>query len=79
MQKKIQIKIPPSSAVSEALIKKELALHAGCSEKKISGFYLLKRSLDARSRHPQVLLTAAVFIDEPFHQRCVIGQSMRDL
>jgi uncharacterized FAD-dependent dehydrogenase len=79
MQKKIQIKIPPSSAVSETLIKKELALHAGCSEKNISGFYLLKRSLDARSRHPQVLLTAAVFIDEPFHPRSVIRQSMRDV
>lgn len=79
MQKKIQIKIPPAVAASEQLIKKELALQAGCPEKNINGFYLLRRSLDARSKHPMILLTAEVFINEPFHQREIILQSVRDV
>ncbi len=70
MQKKIQIKISPVVAASEQLIKKELALQAGCPEKNITGFHLLKRSLDARSRYPHILLTAEslsmnLFIQEP--------------
>lgn len=79
MQKKIQIRIPPVVAASEQLIKKELALQAGCPEKNISGFHLLKRSLDARSRNPRILLTAEVFIDEPFHPRAITGQPYRDV
>jgi uncharacterized FAD-dependent dehydrogenase len=79
MQKNIQIKIPPVVAASEQLLKKELALHAGCAEKNIPGFYLLKRSLDARSRHPLILLSATVFIDEPFHERTINIQPLRNV
>jgi uncharacterized FAD-dependent dehydrogenase len=79
MQKNIQIKIPPAVAASEQLLKKELALHAGCAEKNITGFYLLKSSLDARSRQPLILLTAMVFIDEPFHPRTITHQPFRDV
>jgi uncharacterized FAD-dependent dehydrogenase len=79
MQKNIQIKIPPVVAASEQLLKKELALHADSAEKNITGFYLLKRSLDARSRHPLILLTATVFIDEPFHKRTINMQPLRNV
>jgi len=79
MQKKIQIKIQPSDAASEQQIKKELAISANCPEKNITGFYLLKRSVDARSRQPHILLTADVFIDEPFRPREIIRQSVRDV
>ncbi len=79
MQKKIQIKITPSVAASEQLIKKELALSANCPEKNITGFHLLKRSVDARSKHPQILLTADVFINEPFLPRRINHQSFTDV
>lgn len=79
MQKKIQIKIEPSVAASEQLIRNELARSAGFPEKSITGFHLLKRAVDARSRHPQILLSATVFINEPYLQRKIAHQSVKDV
>ncbi|HET7000318.1 MAG TPA: NAD(P)/FAD-dependent oxidoreductase, partial [Puia sp.] len=79
MQKKIQIKVPVIDATNEQLIKRLLAKESGLSEKKITGFHLLKRSLDARSRYPHILLTASVFIDEPYQSRKLAHQDLRDV
>jgi uncharacterized protein len=79
MQKKIQIKIPTSGSENELLIKGLLAKEAGCSENNITGFYLIKRSLDARSKFPHIILTASVSINEPFQPRSVIQQTLRDV
>ena len=61
------------------LIKSLLAKESGCSEKNITGFYLLKRSLDARSKFPHILLTASVFINEPFQPRMLFNRILRDV
>jgi uncharacterized FAD-dependent dehydrogenase len=79
MQKKIQIKIPVNGSANEQLVKSLLAKEAGCTENNITGFFLLKRSLDARSKFPQILLTASVFINEPFQPRVIIQQSIQDV
>ena len=79
MQKKIQIKVPVIDATNEQLIRTLLAKESGLSEKKITGYYLLKKSLDARSRYPHVLLTASVFIDEPVEPRKFVHQDVRDV
>ncbi len=79
MQKKIQIKIPANVSENEPLIKRLLAKEAGCSENNITGFYLIKRSLDARSRFPQIILTASVSINEPFQSRILVQQTLQDV
>ncbi len=79
MQKKIQIKVPVIDTVNEQLIRSLLAKESGFSEKKITGFHLLKRSLDARSRYPHILLTASVFINEPYQSRKLLQQDLRDV
>ena len=79
MQKKIQIKIAAIDAANEQIIKSHLAEDAGCLVQAISGYYLLRRSLDARSRNPQLILTANVFIDEPVLPRQTIQQPVLDL
>src|ERR1700759_1227827 len=79
MQKKIQIKVPVIDAANEQLIRGLLAKESGSSEKKITGFYLLKSSLDARSRYPHMLLTASVFIDEPYQPRKLVHQDLRNV
>src|SRR5580704_17056151 len=79
MQKKIQIKIPVSGSGNEQLVKSLLAKEAGCSENNISGFIQLKRSLDARSKFPQILITASVFINEPFQPRALTQQPILDV
>jgi uncharacterized protein len=79
MQKKIQIKVPIIDSTNEQLIRSLLAKESGFSEKKITGFHLLKRSLDARSRYPHILLTASVFFNEPYHPRMTVKQDLRDV
>ncbi len=70
MQKDISLKLKPSEAHSDIIIRGYLAQSAGVQEENISGFYQLKQSIDARSRQQVwINLTLRVFIDEPFHQR----------
>jgi uncharacterized protein len=79
MQKKIQIKVPITDATNEQLIRTLLAKESGFSEKKITGFHLLKKSLDARSRYPHLQLTASVFFNEPYYLRKLEHQDKRDI
>src|SRR3977135_1982861 len=79
MQKKIQIKVPIIDATNEQLIRSLLAEESGFSENNITGFHLLKRSLDARSRYPHILLTASVFFDEPYQQRNTVQQPQKNI
>jgi len=69
MQKNIQLKLLPSEALSDAAIKKHSAQETGQSEKNISGYNIIKRSVDARSKQPYIILTLQVFINEPFQER----------
>jgi uncharacterized protein len=79
MQKKIQIKIPSRDVSDEQILKGALAREAGYPESSITGYHLLKRSLDARSKFPQILITAIVFINEPFRIRELVEQPRRDV
>ncbi len=79
MQKKIQIKIPAGESTNEQLIKRLFAAESGCDENNLTGYILLKRSLDARSKFPQVLLTATVFVDEPLQQRAPFQETFQDV
>ncbi len=70
MQKDILIKLLPSEAASDNAIKNSIARSLGKKEKDITGFYLLKQSIDARSRQQVwINITVKAFVDEPFHQR----------
>jgi uncharacterized FAD-dependent dehydrogenase len=69
MQKKIQIKIPVSNLAPDLMIREHLAKEAGCSPEKITGYHILKQSLDARSKFPHWQLTVLVFIHEPYQVR----------
>ena len=67
MQQKISLKLLPSEAADEALIKKLLAHSSGKKENDIKGFHILKRSIDARGKTVWINLTVNAFINEPFH------------
>ncbi len=69
MQKKIALRLLPSQAAGEVFIKEHIAAQAGITPAQISGFHILKRSIDARSRQAWINLTVHVFINEPFRQR----------
>ncbi len=79
MQKKIQIKVPVPAGSDEAMIRNLLAKEAGIVPEIINGYQILKRSLDARSRYPFILLTVSVFIEEPFHPHRLLELAKSDL
>ena len=79
MQKKIQIKVPVIDATNEKRIRTLLASEVGLLENHITGYHLIKRSLDARSRYPSMLLTASVFFNEPYQQREMVQQPPKDV
>ena len=79
MQKKIQIKVPVADASNEQIIRNLLAKETGQPSGNITGFQLLKKSLDARSKYPHILITATVFINEPFRKHDSDQQPLRDV
>ena len=69
MKKQFTLKLKPSEAANEDYLKKFLAAEAACAPSEISGYNLLKRSIDARSKQVYVNLSLEAFIREPFLQR----------
>ncbi len=67
MQKKITIRLLPSEAADESVIRDHLIRHLGIRDQELSGYQLVKRSLDARGRQPWFQLTVNAFINERFH------------
>ena len=68
MQKKIQLRLKPELASSYASIKHQIALSLGIADDAVSGFHLLKRSIDARGKSVLINLSTTAFIHEPFHE-----------
>ncbi|HZE83397.1 MAG TPA: FAD-dependent oxidoreductase [Puia sp.] len=79
MQQTLQLKLLPAEASTESAVRERVAQAAGCSVKDISGFYLLKRSIDARGRHVHIMLTLRVFINEPYQDRELIQLHFPDV
>src|SRR5690606_32698291 len=79
MQQKISLKLLPSEAASEAVVKKLIAKTTGKKEASISGFFITKKSIDARGKTVWINLTVNAFIDEPFHKRHIEIIPFRDV
>ena len=69
MQQKISLKLLPSEAADEAVIKKLITKSCGKKESDIKGFHTLKRSIDARGKTVWINVTVNAFINEPFYAR----------
>jgi uncharacterized FAD-dependent dehydrogenase len=69
MQQIISLKLLPAEAANTDTIKKLLAREQGIGEQQVSGFYIRKSSIDARSKTVWVNLQVQAFINEPFHGR----------
>ncbi|HWR33459.1 MAG TPA: NAD(P)/FAD-dependent oxidoreductase [Chitinophagaceae bacterium] len=79
MQKTIQLKLLPSEAVSEQHIRNYIAQAETVNTSAITGFLILKQSIDARSRQVWVKLTVKAYIDEPFQQRELMHFHFREV
>lgn len=69
MQKIISLKLLPSEAANEAIVKKYLAQAEAVSTDAVTGYHILKHSIDARGRQPWINLSLKAFINEPFQNR----------
>ncbi|MDQ2752159.1 MAG: FAD-dependent oxidoreductase [Bacteroidota bacterium] len=69
MQQNITLKLLPREAENSAIVKEYIAHHAGTSFDSVTGFFIQKKSIDARGRQPFVNISLLAFINEPFLQR----------
>ena len=72
MQTKIQVRLTPSEAAHGPSIVKAISQITGEAESSITGYQILKKSIDARSRQQiWVNLTLIAFIKEPISKRFI--------
>ena len=69
MQQKVAIKLLPSEAENKDIVMQFIAAALSVSVTSVSGFNIIKKSFDARSKNVYVNLTLLAFISEPFHTR----------
>jgi len=69
MQQNFSLKLLPSEADNDIIIKEYVAKASGQNAENITGFYVIKKSMDARSRQVWINLTVKAYINEPFLER----------
>ena len=69
MKKQLTLKVKPSEATDDNYLKKIVAVEVGCKASDITGYTILRKSIDARSRQVYVNLSIEAFINEPYHHR----------
>lgn len=79
MQKQITLKVLPSDAADAAKVHALLARAAAVNEAQVTGYHILKKSIDARGRQVWVQLTLQAFIDEPFVPANPISLQLKDV
>lgn len=71
MQKLITLKVLPSEAVNEFALSQHAAAFLGIPVTDITGFFIVKRSIDARGKQVWITMSLQVFIQEPFIKRTI--------
>ncbi|MBS1513008.1 MAG: FAD-dependent oxidoreductase [Bacteroidetes bacterium] len=79
MQQQFSFRLQPAEAASEAAIKKLIAQAAGVNQTAVTGFYPVKKSIDARAKTIWVNLSVTAFINESFLQRQLIPFQYKDV
>jgi uncharacterized FAD-dependent dehydrogenase len=79
MQQQISVKLLPAEAANEDIVRQYIAQATGEKISDVTGFHLLKRSIDGRGKQVYINLTVHAFIDEPFIQREVRKVDFKDV
>jgi uncharacterized FAD-dependent dehydrogenase len=79
MQKTISLKLLPHEADDDIIITQYAANASGQHVTAISGFTVLKRSIDARGKQTWIVLTLQLFIDEPFREKKLLQINFYDV
>ncbi|MFZ9661125.1 MAG: hypothetical protein ACO29O_04530 [Chitinophagaceae bacterium] len=73
MIKSVSIKLKPEEAADSDIITAYIQSLLGIAKNEITGFQIIKKSIDARSRQIWINLSLDAFINEPFHHRFFSG------
>ncbi len=80
MQQQLSLKLKPSEALNDTIVKEYIAKSLGKIDESITGFHKLKQSIDARSRQQiWVNLTLNAFVDEPSSKRVIAAITFSDV
>jgi uncharacterized FAD-dependent dehydrogenase len=79
MQEKITLKLLPSEAENESIILDHIAKFCGVKLAAVSGYHILKKSIDARGKMVWINLTLNTFINEPFQRRSIQQFDFKDV
>jgi uncharacterized FAD-dependent dehydrogenase len=79
MRKSISLRLSPAEAAHHEDILQAIAKSESLSPKAISGFHLLKRSIDARGKAIYINLQVMAFINEPFHTESPVTFTFPDV
>jgi uncharacterized FAD-dependent dehydrogenase len=79
MQKIISIKLLPSEAADERAVKKYIAASGSVKDSAISGYTILKQSIDARGKQAWINMTVRAFINEPWQEREILSFSFQNV
>ncbi len=79
MQKNISLKLLPSEAGNPILIKQYIAQAESVKVSAVSGYTLLKHSIDARGGQPWINLSLKAFINESIQPRELLPFNFRDV
>lgn len=66
MQKKITLRLLPEEAANESNILSSISQHISTKRAAISGYTILKKSIDARGKNIYFNITLNAFVNEPF-------------
>jgi uncharacterized protein len=69
MQQIIQLKLLPSESGDGSRLRQHIAATLNRDDRDISGFNILKHSIDSRGRQTWIILSVNVFINEPYQER----------
>ena len=79
MQHKLNLRLSPAEAANDDTIRNYIVQTCGSKRDAITGFHVLKKSVDARSRNIRINLNVLAFINEPFHKRQIQHFDFRDV
>jgi uncharacterized FAD-dependent dehydrogenase len=71
MQKTLQFQLSPADAENSQSIRAQIAAATGKPLTAVTGFQVLKKSIDARGRQIKINLTTLAFLDEPPQPRTI--------
>lgn len=79
MQQQYTLKVRPSEAADTAVLKNLLAAAAAVNPSQITGYTIIKKSIDARGKQPWVQLSLLAYINEPYQTREVMPLLLQDV